>query len=341
MREICSEKGEPGLPRPAPPGKSLKEGVTALAELINAAESVTFFCGAGCAAARDDILRLAERVQAPIAYTLMAKEVMEAENPLAIGMSGPLGWGDAEHAMQHCDLLVLWGTDFPFSKYLPQHSCVAQVDSEPTALGRRTPICLGVVGDAALVARKLLPHIRSSRPEEHLARSRARHGRALSRMHANLSPHPGERMNAAYLTRLVSNMAEPDAIFCLGLGAPLRWGARYLQAQRRQRVFSPALTGALIGELVQARRSKEQEPGRQVIALCDDNMRETLKRELPALWHDGLAIKVLLYAHREPHPGEMPGREVLQLVEQAPSTVRRWLAARRASLLEALVPEQA
>ncbi len=285
-------------------------------------------------------MELAERVQAPIAYTLAAKDVMEADNPLAVGMVGPLGWGDARRALHHCELLVLWGTDFPFCNYLPQHGRVVQVDANPPALGRRVPISLGVVGDAAEVAHALLPLIRRERPEEHLCRSQARHGRELSRMHAGLCLPPSAALNAAYLTRLVSDLAEPDAVFCIGLGAPLRWAARYLQAQRRQRLLSPVPAGLLIGELVQARRRKEAEPGRQVIALCDDDMRETLRRELPALHHDGLAVKVLLYAHRASHADELPGSEVLDMVEHAPATVRRWLAARRASLLAAFVPLQ-
>ncbi len=308
-------------------------GVADLAELINAAGSVTFFCGAGCAEAREELLQLAARVQAPIAYTLAAKGVMEAENTLGIGMIGPLAWGDAAQALHHCELLVLWGTSFPFRSYLPQHGRVAQVDRDPAALGRRAPICLGVVGEVAEVAHALLPLIQRERPEEHLCRSRARHGRALAAMHAGLCLPPESAVSAAYLTRLVSDMAEPDAVFCIGLGAPLRWAARYLQSRACQRLFPPVPAGSLIGELRQARRCKEAEPGRQVIAFCGDEMREVLWREMPALHHDGLAIKVLLYAHSEPHPDELRHGELLGLVEHAPSAVRRWLGARRASLL--------
>ncbi len=328
-------EGARGAGQPAP-GKI--GSIAELAELINKAGSVTFFCGAGCAHAREELLALAERVQAPMAYTLAAKEVMEAENPLAVGMIGPLGWGDARRALHHCDLLVLWGTNFPFRHHLPQHGRVAQVDISAVALGQRVPICLGVVGEAATVARRLLPLISHTRTEEHLMRSQALHGRELRQMHAQLGLQPEEKISAAYLTRLVSDLAEPDAVICLGLGAPLHWGARYLRAQRRQRLLFPAPAGALIGELLQARRHKEKEPERQVIALCDDDMRDTLRRELPALQHDGLAIKVLLYAHSAPHPDELAQGELLEKVVHAPSAVRRWLGARRASLLHALVP---
>ncbi len=323
---------------PPAPACQRTGSVAELARLINAAHSVTFFCGAGCSGARHELLELAERVQAPVAYTLAAKGSLEADNPLAVGMVGPLGWGDAAQALQHAELLVLWGTDFPFRRYLPQHGRVAQVDTNPASLGRRVPVDLGVVGDVAEVARELLPLVAHGRSEEHLARSQARHGRALRQMHIGMGLAPQERIHAAYLTRLVSSLAEPDAVFCLGLGSPLRWGARYLQAQRRQQYFTPAPSGLLIGELVQARRCKEAEPARQVIALCDDNMRETLSRELPALRHDGLAIKVLLYAHSEPHPQELPGSELLELAGHAPGVVRRWLGTRRAALLAALLP---
>ncbi len=338
MREIRPLPGQGAAALSSLPVHRKKRAVAELARLINAADSVTFFCGAGVADAREELLALARRVQAPIAYTLAAKDVVEAENPHAIGMTGPLGWGDAGYALHNCDLLVLWGTDFSFCNYLPQHGRVAQVDTNPAALGRRLPICLGVVGDAAEVAHALLPLIHEKRPEEHLARSRSRHGRELKRLHAGLNLLPGGRLNAAYLTRLVSDLAEPDAVFCIGLGTPLRWAARYLRARLRQRLFSPVPAGALMGELVQARHRKEEEPGRQVIALCGSDMRETLRRELPALQHDGLAVKVLLYAYHDRHPGELSHGEWLEQVGQAPAAVRRWLGARRASLLAAVLP---
>ncbi len=330
--------GEGDAAPPSPFLRRLSEGVAELASLMNGANSITFFCGAGCSGAREPLLKLARRLHAPVAYTLAAKDVLEADNPLAVGMIGPLGWGDAPHAVHHCDLLVLWGTDFPFRNHLPQHGRVAQVDTEPAALGRRVPICLGVVGDVGEVARALLPLVGHVRAEEHLARAQSRHGRELARMHAGLCLPPGARVNAAYLTRLVSDLAEPDAIFCVGLGTPLRWVSRYLQARQRQRLLLPTMAGSLIGELVQARQHKEREPQRQVIAFCDDHMRETLGRELPALRHDGLAIKMLLYAHTQSHPDELPAGEVLEFVQQAPSAVRRWLGARRAALLSALIP---
>ncbi len=316
----------------------LRRAVAALAGLLNKAGSITFFCGSGCAGAREPLMALAERLQAPVAYSMGAKDILEADNPLAIGMIGPLGWGDAARALHNCDLLVLWGTDFPFRNYLPQHGRVVQVDSRAEVLGRRVPICLGVAGEVAEVARALLPLVEGLHAEEHLTRSKSRHGRALSKMRAGLALPPESRLNAAYGTRLVSDLAEPDAVFCVGLGTPLRWVARYLRARLGQRLLLPSVAGSLIGELLHARRTKEQEPGRQVIAFCDEDMRETLGRELPALHHEGLAVKVLLYAHRKPHADELSGSELLEYAGQAPSAVRRWLAARRASLLAALIP---
>ncbi len=333
----CPETAAPPAPSCCPTCE-FQRAVEALAALINKAGSITFFCGSGCAGAREPLLALARRLHAPVAYSMGAKDILEADNPLAVGMIGPLGWGDAARALQDCDLLLLWGTDFPFRNYLPQHGRVAQVDSCAEVLGRRVPICLGLAAEVAEVARALLPLVEGVREEEHLARSRSRHGRALSKMHAGLALPPEARLNAAYVTRLVSDLAEPDAVFCVGLGTPLRWVARYLRARPGQRLLLPSVAGSLIGELLHARRSKEQEPGRQVIAFCDDDMRETLGRELPALHHEGLAVKVLLYAHSKPHADELSGSELLEYAAQAHSAVRRWLSARRASLLAALIP---
>ena len=123
---------------------------------------------------------------------------MEADNPFAIGMSGLIGWGDASRAMHEAELLVLWGTDFPYRSYLPTHGHVVQVDRRAEALGRRVPICLGIHADVASTARMLLPLVQRDRGDEFLSRSLSRHGKELSRLqthirhvdeHAPLPPH--------------------------------------------------------------------------------------------------------------------------------------------------------
>ncbi len=84
------------------------------AEVINGGERIVIFGGEGTRQARAEVLELAERLQAPIGYAYRGKDILEADNPHAVGMTGLLGWGGAAGALASCDCLLLLGTDFPY-----------------------------------------------------------------------------------------------------------------------------------------------------------------------------------------------------------------------------------
>lgn len=267
-----------------------------LAELINSASRVTFFCGGGCAGARDEIIELAQKVRAPIGYTLRGKEVMEADNPLGIGMSGLLGWGDATRALHEAELVVLWGTDFPYASFLPGHGHVVQVDVRVETLGRRVPICLGICADAARTARRLLPLVRADRGDEFLDRCLSRHGNEVTRLQRHVR-HVDEQspIRPEYLTRLVSDRAEPDAVFTVDTGTPVIWCARYVQAMARRRILGSFKHGSMACALAMAIGAKAAAPSRQVIALCGDGGLSMLPGDMLTLLQEGLAVKLLVY----------------------------------------------
>src|ERR1019366_4867514 len=110
-----------------------------LAGMINEAGSVTIFGGDGCRDARDEVIQLARKLQAPVGYTFRGKQWLEHENPCAVGMTGLLGYGGAYDAIHGADLLLLLGTDFPFPEFLPGKGVTkVQVDTNPKHIGRRT-----------------------------------------------------------------------------------------------------------------------------------------------------------------------------------------------------------
>jgi pyruvate dehydrogenase (quinone) len=90
-----------------------------LAKLLNGVERVTLLCGAGCANAREQVLKLAATLKAPIVHTLRGKEYIEHDNPHDVGMTGLIGFSSGYHAMLDCDMLLMLGTDFPYRQFYP------------------------------------------------------------------------------------------------------------------------------------------------------------------------------------------------------------------------------
>lgn len=75
-------------------------------------------CGSGCAGSHDEVVKLAELLQAPIVHALRGKEHIEWDNPYSVGMTGLIGFSSGYHAMMNADTLVLLGTQFPLSGVL-------------------------------------------------------------------------------------------------------------------------------------------------------------------------------------------------------------------------------
>jgi thiamine pyrophosphate-dependent acetolactate synthase large subunit-like protein len=111
-------------------------------------------------ASADQVRTLAGKLNAPVGYSLKGKQWLEHDNPNAVGMTGLLGYGGCWGAINHADVLLMLGTDFPFSEFLPHKKVkTIQVDRNPAHLGRRAPLELGVAGDVAATVDALLPMV--------------------------------------------------------------------------------------------------------------------------------------------------------------------------------------
>src|SRR6202789_2585956 len=93
-----------------------------LVKMIDEAKTVAIFGGDGCRYAHDEVVQLAGKLKAPVGYSFRGKPWLEHDNPYAVGMTGLLGYGGAYGAINKADLLLMLGTDFPFSEFLPRDS---------------------------------------------------------------------------------------------------------------------------------------------------------------------------------------------------------------------------
>ena len=341
-----------------------------MAAMLQASQRITFLCGIGCAGAEADIVALARQLQAPVAYTLRAKDLLEKDNPNAVGMTGLLGWGGAVHAVLECDMLVMWGSDFPHSDFLPRGCKVIQVDTDAAALGRRVPLALGVHGSVQSVAKALLPLLAPNRSDDFLQAMRTYHAREVAAISQPLRVvNEGAPLRPELLTRLVSDHAEPDAIFTVDTGTPDIWCARYLQALGSRRILGSFNHGSMGCALAMGIGAKSTFPSRQVIALCGDGGISMLAGDLLTLLQEGLAVKVLVYNNSEldfaaleqlraglSHPlgtsllstsfadvaraMGMRAWRVSRVIE-ATAAVKEWLAAPGPALLDAAVDRHA
>jgi len=164
-QEIPAEAASRSLVTHRPSIRPGEKDLARLADLINSAKRVALFCGIGCENAHDEVVALAEKVKSPVAHSYRGKPFVEYNNPYDVGMTGMIGFGMAYEAIHECDLLLLLGTDFPYDKFLPTKTKIAQIDIRVERLGRRSKLDLGIWGDVRETLKALLPML-ATKPTE-------------------------------------------------------------------------------------------------------------------------------------------------------------------------------
>ena len=267
-----------------------------LAALLDGSQAVTLLCGSGCAGAHDEVVALAQTLGAPIVHALRGKEYVEWENPYDVGMTGLIGFSSGYHAMLACDALLMLGTDFPYRPFYPTKAKVAQVDRDPAALGRRAPLTLGVVGDVGETLRALTPRLKPKSDQGFLQSARKHYAKAREGLDDLARPSaPGRPIHPQYLTKLVSDLADDDAIFTVDVGTPTVWAARYLAMNGKRRLIGSFNHGSMASALPQAIGAQATFPGRQVVSLSGDGGFSMLMGDFLSLTQLGLPVKVVVY----------------------------------------------
>jgi len=138
----------------------------AAAEILNQGKKVALLVGAGALGATDEVLAVADRLQAGVAKALLGKAVLPDDLPWVTGSIGLLGTQPSSDLMKECDTLLMVGSGFPYAEFLPQEgqARAVQIDIKPEMLSLRYPMEVNLVGDAAETLRLLLPRLQQKEP---------------------------------------------------------------------------------------------------------------------------------------------------------------------------------
>ena len=243
-----------------------------LVEMVNAAKTVAIFGGDGCRDGRDEVLQLADRLKAPVGYALRGKQWLEHDNPNAVGMTGLLGYGGAYSAIHEAELLLLLGTDFPFSEFLPGDRVKkVQIDKNPKHIGRRTAVDLGLVGDIKATVTELLKSVSEKTDrrflDKHLAETNSFHD--LLQHYVDKGPDI-KPIRPEFLAKTLSDVASDDAMFFADTGTACIWLARHISGGRNRRLFGSFSWASMANAAPNAFGAQLAYPGQQTIALCGD-----------------------------------------------------------------------
>jgi thiamine pyrophosphate-dependent acetolactate synthase large subunit-like protein len=270
--------------------------VSEIVRRIDQAANVLVMCGSGCHGAADLLRALSDRLKAPLIHSVKGKDIMRYDDPHWMGGIGMIGTKAVYNAVMHCDLLLMVGTDYPYSNYLPSKGTVIQIDERSEVLGRRVPTVLGVAGSARPTLKLLLDQIASkndSRFWDKVTQERRKWDAMLDKQ-ADLE-RSADRIHPQALARTVSNLAKPDAVFVFDTGLNTLWSANWIRQSGSQRIigsFNNAAVGTALG---QANGIQLLDRSRQVIALCGDGGFNMLMCEFMTAVHHKLPVKIVIF----------------------------------------------
>jgi pyruvate dehydrogenase (quinone) len=293
-------------PHPAPGIDELRTA----ASVLNAADHVTLLVGQGARHARDEVLAVADRLSAPMVLTLKAKEGFEDDNDFEIGQSGLIGNPATATAFDHCDVLFMVGTDFPYREFLPHGKTIIQLDVRGRHIGRRANVDHALVGDAELGLQALLPLLQAKGDQSHLEKARSDYQAWRHRQQALADPsydakpkgllrrkvdNPESRIRPEVLAASIDRHAAQDAIFTTDTGMSTVWLSRFVRMTGKRRLIGSYNLGSMANAMPQALGASALNRDRQVVAFCGDGGLSMLMGDLiTAVSHD-LPVKLVMF----------------------------------------------
>ena len=262
-------------PRVLPDEASLRQA----AEVLDAGDRVALLVGQGARRATAEVVAVAERLGAGITTSLLGKPWVDESLPWSTGVMGHLGTEASAHLMEHCDTLLMVGTNDPWTEFYPApgQARAVQVDIDGRKLGNRYPIEVGLPGDAAETLRALLPLLRDrsqdggSWRQEVEEQVRRWHGTAEERATAHADP-----LSAELVVRRASSSLPADAHVAVDVGSSTYWYARHLRLPDGVQAHLSSTLACMGCAVPYGLAAKLADPDRPVLALAGDGAMQML-----------------------------------------------------------------
>ncbi len=272
-----------------------EETLKSAAALLNAGKRTVILVGQGAKGATDEVEKLADILAAPVVKALLGKEVVPDDSPYCTGGIGLLGTLPSEKAMEECDSLFLVGTNFPYMAYLPEpgQAKAVQIDRDPTRLGIRYPIDVGLTGDAPATLRALLPHLQRRQDRSFLEKAQERM-KDWNKLMDDRATRPDVPMKPQVVAKAVNDRLKENAIVATDSGTITTWSARHIHMKRGMKFSCSGNLATMAPGLPYANAAQIAFPDRQVVAFVGDGGFTMLGCEFITAVKHKLPIKVIV-----------------------------------------------
>ncbi len=288
---VAHHSGDWSVPSTARPADSL---LVQAANIINAGSKVTIFVGRGALGCREEVTQLAETVGGPVVKALLGKAVLEDRSPYTTGGIGLLGTAPSVDAMNDCDTLIMIGTSYPYMEFLPkpgQAKCV-QIEIDPSRIGLRHPVDVGLVGNAKTILTALLPLL-DKKKHDFLEKAQG-HMKDWNELMEERGTRKDVPMKPQVVTFTLNRLLNDDAIVSSDSGTIATWTARYVEIRGAMQFSLSGSLATMANGLPYSIGAAVAYPGRQVVCVVGDGGLTMLMGEIATLVKYNLQVTVIV-----------------------------------------------
>jgi pyruvate dehydrogenase (quinone) len=265
------------------------------AEILNSSKKIAILAGRGALAAGAELEQLADTLAAPVAKALLGKAAMPDDSPFTTGTIGLLGTRPSQEIMESCDALLMVGTSFPYIEFLPKPGQARgiQIELDPTRIGLRYPVEVGLVGDSRRTLQALIPMLQ--RHDDRTFLETAQKGMAdWWALMEERGTRPDVPMKPQVIAWELGKRLRDDAIVCSDSGTIATWWARQIRVKRGQMYSLSGTLASMANGLPYAMAAQVAYPGRQVVLFVGDGGFSMLMAEFVNCVRYKLPVKVVV-----------------------------------------------
>ncbi|MDY0888538.1 thiamine pyrophosphate-requiring protein [Kosakonia sp. CFBP8986] len=241
------------------------------ADVLNAGKKVAILIGAGARNAAVEVVQAANVLGAGVAKALLGKDVLPDDAPFVTGSIGLLGTEPSWKLMQECDTLLMIGSGFPWTEFLPAEGSAraVQIDIDPAMLGLRYPCEVNLHGDSAEALRALLPLL-EQKTDRSWQESIAKNVQSWWELMEQRAMAPANPVNPQRVVWEMSPLLPDDAIVTSDSGSCANWFARDYRVKQGQRASLSGGLACMGAAVPYAIAAKFAAPEKVVVALVGD-----------------------------------------------------------------------
>ena len=265
------------------------------AQILNHGKRIAMLVGQGALEARNEVIAVAEKLGAPIIKALLGKAVVPDDCPYTTGGVGLLGTKGSQEALEDCDTLLIVGSSFPYIEFYPEpgKARAVQIDIDPSRIGLRYPVEVGIVADSQKALEALLPILQQNKNRDFLkkAQKEAKKWEELMRKQSSREDKP---MKPQVVAWELGRRLDDDAIISCDSGTIATWFARHIPVKRRQRHSLSGTLATMANGLPYTIAAQIAYPDRQCVGFVGDGGFTMLMGEFATAVKYKLPIKIVV-----------------------------------------------